>query len=218
MERTRIQVERFLAEEAERETDMRPRPDLLERSFGFPDAEGDPGALPMGDYTLRGFVDRIDVAPDGKRAVVRDYKTSKKVSGRAKIAAEGKLQLPLYMLVARELLKLDPIAGLYHPLAAYNERRPRGIADLDEVKDGLLAGEGIVKGGKTPDAVPVEELRATMSEALAVATDYGSRMRAGAIARNPLGDSCPKWCEYQPICRLERALGVEDESFGGGDD
>ena len=215
--RTRLQVRKYLEEEAERETDLRPRPDLLERTFGFPDKDGDPGALELGDFTLRGAIDRIDVAPDGSRAVVRDYKTSKKVSGRAKIEKEKKLQLPLYMLVARDLLKLDPIAGLYHPLAAYGDRRGRGIALRDEVKDGILSGEPLVANRKTDDAVEAEAFEEAILRARTDAVEFGARMRAGQIDRNPLEGKCPTWCEYQPICRRERALGIEEESQGSDD-
>lgn len=215
--RTRIQVEKYLEEEAERETDLRPRPDLLERSFGFPDKEGDPGALELGDFTLRGAIDRIDVAPDGSRAIVRDYKTSKKVAGRAKIEKEKKLQLPLYMLVARDLLKLDPIAGLYHPLAAYGDRRGRGIALREEVKEGVLAGEPLVATRKGDDAVEAEAFEEAILRARSDAVEFGAQMRAGRIKRNPLENKCPTWCEYQPICRRERALGIEEESQGGDD-
>jgi ATP-dependent helicase/DNAse subunit B len=215
--RTRLQVEKYLEEEAERETDLRPHPDLLERSFGFPDNEGDPGALQLGDFTLRGAIDRIDVAPDSRRAVVRDYKTSKRVAGRAKIEKEKKLQLPLYMLVARDLLKLDPIAGLYHPLAAYGDRRGRGIALRDEVKEGVLSGEPLVAARKSDDAVEAEAFEEALERARTDAVEYGAKMRAGAITRNPLENKCPTWCEYQPICRRERALGIEDEAQGSDD-
>jgi hypothetical protein len=36
-------------------------------------------------------------------------------------------------------------------------------------------------------------------------------MLAGDIGRRPLGGSCPDYCTFQPICRLERALGAEAE-------
>ena len=131
--RVKIQVERFLEDESKRDIAFRPKPDLLERSFGFPEEhDDDPGALDFGDFKLRGFIDRIDVAPDGRSAIVRDYKTSKEVPGRPQIVDQGKLQLPLYMLVARDLLNLDPIAGLYHPLAAYDKRHGRGYGLREE--------------------------------------------------------------------------------------
>ncbi|CAN5248135.1 hypothetical protein BH24ACT23_BH24ACT23_00660 [soil metagenome] len=208
------QVEAFLDEEARSETELRPRPELLERSFGFPDRDGDPGALRLGDFTLRGFIDRIDVAPDGRRAVIRDYKTSKSVPGLKRIIDDGKLQLPLYMLAASELLGLDPVAGLYHPLASYGDRRARGIALREETDEGgVLEHAGIVTRG---DAVDVEGLEHQLERAREIATDRGALMRAGAIARNPMGGRCPKYCTFQPICRLERAIGVEEETANGG--
>jgi hypothetical protein len=36
-------------------------------------------------------------------------------------------------------------------------------------------------------------------------------MQAGDIKRDPLNRQCPKYCAYQPICRLERSLGVDAE-------
>ena len=40
----------------------------------------------------------------------------------------------------------------------------------------------------------------------------------GDITRDPLNGRCNKYCEYQPICRLERAVGLEDEGENGGPD
>ena len=44
----------------------------------------------------------------------------------------------------------------------------------------------------------------------------GLRMLAGDIDRDPLKGKCNKYCEYQPICRLERAVGLEDDGENGG--
>jgi ATP-dependent helicase/DNAse subunit B len=216
--RVRIQVEAFLDEESATETSLRPAPELLERGFGFDEEEGDAGSLELGEFALRGRIDRIDVEPGGRRALLRDYKTSQAVPGRNKLADEGKLQLPLYMLVARERLGLDPIGGVYHPLAAYKNRRPRGIVLRDETGEGgLLAGLPLsLRRGKGDDSVDREELDAELETARATAIARGTAMRAGEIRRDPLGGKCPRYCEYQPICRLERALGLEDESAGNG--
>ena len=213
--RVKIQVEKFLEDESEREITFRPRPDLLERSFGFPETnEDDPGALDFGEFTLRGFIDRIDVAPDGRTAIVRDYKTSKEVPGKKQIVDEGKLQLPLYMLVARELLNLDPIAGLYHPLAAYDKRSGRGYGLKEEIGEGgLLEQAGV---GIRTDHVTREDLDEALDFARERAQAKGLDMRAGLITRDPLNGKCNKYCEYQPICRLERAVGLEDEGENGG--
>ena len=212
--RLRIQVEAFLDEEAAGSTVLRPRPDLLERGFGFGEEDDDdPGELELGEVALRGRIDRIDVEPGGTRALLRDYKTSRSVPGVTGIANEGKLQLQLYMLVARERLGLDPIGGLYQPLGAYGDRRPRGIVLKDECgEEGLFAGLEIsVKG----DALPAEEFDDALEAARARAITNGSRMRAGDIRRDPLGNVCSEYCTFQPICRLERALGLDEETKNG---
>jgi hypothetical protein len=43
-------------------------------------------------------------------------------------------------------------------------------------------------------------------------------MRAGRIRRDPLNGECPRYCTYQAICRLERALGDVGEESSGGDE
>lgn len=208
--RVRIQVEAFLASEANATTELRPRGDLLERTFGF-DEEGDPGALELGDgLKLRGRIDRIDVAADGTRAVLRDYKTSKAVPGASSLAKDGKLQLQLYMLAARELLKLEVVGGLYQPLGAYGDRRPRGIVRKAECGEGgVFDGLDISVRG---DGLTDEAFDDALENARRQAETSGTRMLAGDIRRDPLGGSCPKYCTFQPICRLERAIGLEDEN------
>jgi hypothetical protein len=129
------------------------------------------------------------------------------------MANEGKLQLQLYMLAARERLGLEPIGGLYQPLGAYGDRRPRGMVRKSEVGEGGLF-EGLelsVKG----DAVSDEEFEAALADAKERAIENGRRMRAGDITRDPLGGVCSEYCTFQPICRLERALGLEDENGSG---
>jgi ATP-dependent helicase/DNAse subunit B len=212
--RMTLQVEAFLEAEAEATTPLRPRPDLLERGFGFGEEdEDDPGELQLGEVALRGRIDRIDVEPGGTRAVLRDYKTSRSVPGVTGMRNEGKLQLQLYMLVARERLGLDPIGGLYQPLGAYGDRRPRGVVRKSECGEGgLFDGLDIsVKG----DALPDDEFEKTLEGARAKAIANGARMRAGDIDRDPLDDVCSEYCTFQPICRLERALGLEEETKNG---
>jgi ATP-dependent helicase/DNAse subunit B len=214
--RLRVQVEAFLDEEAASDTVLRPRPDLLERGFGFGDEEADdPGELELGEFALRGRIDRIDVEPGGNRAVLRDYKTSREVPGVTKIANEGKLQLQLYMLVARERLGLEPVGGLYQPLGAYGDRRPRGMVRREEcAEDGLFEGLEISVRG---DALPEEAFEDALEEARERAIANGTRMLSGDIKRDPLGGMCSEYCAFQPICRLERALGLDEETKNGDD-
>ncbi len=206
--RVKIQIAAFIDEDAATETDLRPRPDLLEAGFGFDPEEG-PEALALGDFGLRGRIDRIDVAPDGKRAVLRDYKTSAKVEGRATLAKKGKLQLPLYLLAARERLGVEPVAALYHPLGSYGNRAPRGIVLKEELEaGGVLEGLGI--STRNADRVERKQFELELQAARDRAIETGERMRAGKITRDPLDGKCPRYCALQTICRLERALGVEE--------
>ncbi len=211
LERVRAQANAFLATEAETDTEYRPRPDLLEVAFGSFDLSGGEGkpeheALPLGDLALRGRIDRIDVDPAG-RAIIRDYKTGKHVSPAGKFAEEGKLQIQLYMRAAKRILGLDAVAGLYYPLGGVSDRRPRGL--LAKEHEELTA-----LGGVNTDRLEEDDFRRALDEAERVAIDAAGKMRAGEIRRHPIGGKCPKWCEFQAICRLERALGT-DENGGG---
>ena len=65
-------------------------------------------------FRLRGFIDRVDRAPDGRVRII-DYKTAGPWAYTKKAVTEGKLlQLPLYALAARDALELgDPVEGFY---------------------------------------------------------------------------------------------------------
>jgi ATP-dependent helicase/DNAse subunit B len=208
--RARAQVEAFLASEAESETELRPRPDLLEWEFGF-EGEGDPGPLRRGSLVLRGRVDRIDVAADGHAAVVRDYKTGSSVIGAGAFRDRGTLQIQLYMTAVRDLLGLEPVAGLYQPLGATDpdKRRPRGLALRG---DDRLSGLDLA--WKSKDVCETDDLEEHLAGAVERAERGGGEMRAGRIDRKPLGGRCPEYCTFQSICRLERALGVPTDNGG----
>ena len=101
-------------------------PTQLEWRFG---REGDlQGPLALGDLSITGRVDRVDVGPGGE-AIVRDYKGARAPPG-AGWAEGGALQVALYMLAARDLLGLEPVGGLYQALWA-RDSRPRGLVRDD---------------------------------------------------------------------------------------
>lgn len=53
---------------------------------------------------IKGVIDRIDVAPDGKSAIVRDYKTGAAVKTGQELGGGTELQRSLYALAAHSLL------------------------------------------------------------------------------------------------------------------
>jgi ATP-dependent helicase/DNAse subunit B len=194
---------RFLAEEASRETGGF-EPWLLEAGFSESDEAGRP-ALEIDGWRLHGAIDRVDRAPDG-RALVLDYKLSSRVSPREKLEEEAKLQLQLYLIAVAELWGAEAVGGLYHPLRATSERRPRGFVREDAAED--LAGYGLSR----TDKVDGEELEELLADARRRAGEIVARMRAGEIDRDPgprqgLRDHgiCPSFCDFAPICRRDRA-------------
>jgi len=194
-------LERFLAEEAGRETGGF-EPWLLEAGFGEHEDSERP-ALRLGDWGLHGAIDRVDRAADG-RAVVIDYKLSASVTAREKFEAEAKLQLPLYLLAVAEHWGAEPIGGLYHPLRGTSSRRPRGAIRADAAGE---LGYDLYKG----DVVDEEEFERLLDDSRRRGEEIVARMRAGDIRRDPgpkegrYHDVCPAFCTFAPICRRDRA-------------
>ncbi|HYX78622.1 MAG TPA: PD-(D/E)XK nuclease family protein, partial [Solirubrobacterales bacterium] len=205
--RMRALIERLLDREARTETELRPA--LLEASFGEGE-DCDRPPLDLGGFRVHGQIDRVDVTPAGRFGVVYDYKTGSRAWAGAKLEEEGKLQLQLYAQALRELWGIEPIGGLYYPLAKRDDPRPRGFAvEGFEATDALELFR--------PDRVTDQVGRETVEAGVARAREVAAAMRRGEINRKPNGGRCPEWCNYQPICRIERSLGPDggDSEAGG---
>jgi RecB family exonuclease len=206
---------RFLTEESRRRTGGF-EPWLLEEGFSESDEVEQP-VLELDGWRLHGAIDRVDRAPDG-RAVVLDYKLSSRVSAREKLEEEAKLQLQLYLIAVAELWGAKIVGGLYHPLRATSERRPRGLVLEDAAAD--LDGYRLSK----TDKVGEEEFDQMLADARRRAGEIVARMRSGLIDRDPgprpgLRDHgvCPPFCDFAPICRRDRAP-VEPLTDEGNDE
>ena len=196
-------LERFLAEEAARETGGF-EPWLLEAAFGEHE-DSDQPVLEIDGWGLHGAIDRVDRAPDG-RAVVIDYKVAGAVTPREKFEEQAKLQLPLYLLAVAEHWAAEPVAALYHPLRGTSVRRPRGVVAAEEAGD--LASYGLYDR----DLVDAEGWEAVLDDSRRRASEIVARMRRGDISRDPGPrrglrghDACPPFCTFAPICRRDRA-------------
>jgi ATP-dependent helicase/nuclease subunit B len=151
--------------------------------------------LDLGDgMTLSGKIDRIDVDPFGARGIVQDYKSGKHAHSAVEIDKELRLQIPLYMLVLRDLVGLEPLGGVYRPLAG--ERKARGL--LREGESDTLTG--FVK----KDYLDEEAFWGMVDKAKETARGLGGRIRVGDVKHDPKGGDCPAWCDLWPICRIER--------------
>lgn len=104
-------LERFLDDDEQYRANEGMQPRHSEYAFGF---DGPPVELALpdgGGIRFRGFIDRVDVAQDGRRAVVMDYKTgSSRPYGKMEddpLMAGKQLQLPVYALAVRQTLLPD---------------------------------------------------------------------------------------------------------------
>jgi ATP-dependent helicase/nuclease subunit B len=145
--------------------------------------------------TLSGKIDRIDVDPFGARGVVQDYKSGKSAHSARQIESELRLQIPLYMLVLRDLVGLEPLGGLYRPLAG--ARKPRGLVRGSEAET--------LPGYVSHDYLDEEAFWGVVESARGTATALAERIRSGDVRHDPLGGECPSWCDLWPVCRIERA-------------
>ena len=152
--------------------------------------------LELGDgLFLSGKIDRIDQDPFGARGIVQDYKSGKHAHSAREIESELRLQIPLYMLVLRDLVGLEPLGGLYRPLAG--ERKARGLlrASERETLDGFTRNDYLEEAA----------FWAAVDRARENARALGHRIRGGDVRHDPKGGDCPAWCDLWSICRVARA-------------
>jgi RecB family exonuclease len=188
----RRDLEALVRQEAASELTLVPR--RFEVAFGSDRAAPElQRGLDLDGLTLSGKIDRIDVDPFSARGIVQDYKSGKSAHSAAEIEKELRLQIPLYMLVLRDLVGIEPLGGVYRPLAG--ERRARGL---------LRAGEGL-DGFARNDYRDDESFYAQVEQARTTAAVLARRMQAGDVRHDPLHDECPAWCDLWPMCRVRRA-------------
>jgi ATP-dependent helicase/nuclease subunit B len=186
----------FVRSEAESEVPLVPR--RFEVSFGTERSAPELKAgLDLGGFAVSGKIDRIDVDPFSARGIVQDYKSGKTAHSAAQIESEARLQVPLYMLVLRDLLGIEPIGGLYRALAG--ERRARGLLQAAARDDGI-------PGFASRDYYSDDDFWAAIDAAVEQSRGIVARIREGDVGHDPKhGFPCPSWCDLAPMCRVSRA-------------
>jgi ATP-dependent helicase/DNAse subunit B len=182
----------------EADSDSQLVPDRFEVSFGYErSAQELQRGLDLGGFTVSGKIDRIDRDPFGARGIVVDYKSGKTAHSARRIEDELHLQIPLYMLVLRDLVGIEPLGGVYRALAG--EGRARGLLRADSRDDG-------VPGYPRNDYVDDEAFWGQIERAQEHARAMVERIRAGDVRHDPKGGfPCPTWCDLWPMCRVKRS-------------
>src|SRR5512132_2583897 len=183
-------LEKLIRREAESESPL--VPSRFEVSFGSERSAPElQRGLDLGGFTVSGKIDRIDRDPFGARGIVVDYKSGRSAHTAAEIERELHLQIPLYMLVLRDLVGIEPLGGIYRALAG--EGQARGLLRAEARGDGL-------PGFQRNDYVDEEAFWGQIERAQEHARAMVGRIRAGDVRHDPKRGSCPQWCDLWPMC------------------
>jgi ATP-dependent helicase/DNAse subunit B len=128
-------------------------------------------ALPL---QLRGYIDRVDRAPDGRLRII-DYKAGSTPISARDLEEGHRLQLPLYALAAEEALGAEVADGFYWHIGA---AKPSSLR-LEKYRDGVIGAA---------------------DTAVAYALSIGAAVCDGQFAPKPPDDGCPAFCPVVVFC------------------
>ncbi len=149
-------------------------PRYFEQRFGM----GQPSLVLQtedGEIRVHGYIDRLDVGPDGRLRVI-DYKASGSAIGPRHLDEGHRLQLPLYALAARQALGLGEIGGGFY---WHIQQAKASSLKLDTYEGGIEAA-----------------LHTAARHVAAHVRD----IRAGRFRPVPPSDGCPNYCPAIGFC------------------
>jgi len=154
-----------------------------------------PLIIPDTGFRIAGYIDRLDIAGDGRSALVRDYKTGKAPRSDIRLNGGRELQRCLYAFAVKALLgdHVAISASLLYPHEPLDLRLDEPDAVLAEIKNYLSAARMALAGGAAlpgPDTGGDCDDLAFALPANAGAT-YCKRKQAAATER--LGDMAQVW-------------------------
>jgi ATP-dependent helicase/DNAse subunit B len=189
-------LEELVRREAESDSPL--VPNRFEVSFGSERSAPElQRGLDLGGFTVSGKIDRIDRDPFGARGMVVDYKSGRTAHSAAEIERAQLLQVPLYMLVLRDLVGIEPLGGVYRALAG--DGRARGLLRAELREDG-------VPGFQKNDYLAEDDFWRQVEQAQDRARTAVARIREGDVRHDPKGGfPCPTWCSLWTMCRVRRS-------------
>lgn len=108
-----------------------------------------PVVIPNTGFEIAGYIDRLDIAGDGSRALVRDYKTGKPPKGEIRLNGGRELQRCLYAFAVKALLgdHVAISASLLYPREPLEVRLDDPEAMLAEMTQYLQAARNAFASG-----------------------------------------------------------------------
>jgi len=105
--------------------------------------------IPDTGFNIAGYIDRLDISGDGKRALVRDYKTGRPPRGDIRLNGGRELQRCLYAFAVKALLGDDVAisASLLYPREPVDLQLDDPEAVLAEITGYLRAARTSLSGG-----------------------------------------------------------------------
>ncbi|MBZ9973946.1 PD-(D/E)XK nuclease family protein [Mesorhizobium sp. BR-1-1-10] len=154
-----------------------------------------PVTIPDTGFNIAGYIDRLDISGDGKRALVRDYKTGRPPRGDIRLNGGRELQRCLYAFAVKALLGDDVAisASLLYPREPIDLQLDDPEAVLAEITGYLSAARTSLAGGAAlqgPDTGGDYDDLAFALPANASATYYKRKM---AAATERLGEVAQVW-------------------------
>jgi ATP-dependent helicase/DNAse subunit B len=162
------------------------KPFKQELAFGL---HGQPSLIlssprePTFSLRLRGYVDRVDRAPDGRLRII-DYKAGSTSISARDLADGHRLQLPLYALATQEALQAPVASGFYWHI---------GSARPSTLRLEKYAPTGAKRG-----------VAGAIETAVDYAIEIGAAVCAGRFAPVPPDEGCPRFCPAASFCERHR--------------
>ena len=149
----------------------------------------------VGGVPITGRIDRVDEREWVAEALIWDYKSGQVGALGPNVLEKGRLQLPLYIRAAAELLGRDVVGGLYQSVKG--DEAPRGMLREDVREAGALEGfaSARLRGARgcssSCSTRPAER-----------AAEFSGRMKVGDVLHDPPEGECPPWCRWHGVCRV----------------